>query len=70
MVTLKNFRFKEEISSIVFFVREIVLFKESPPSQQRFYGVSTELVALKGRNYHLLNILLEADYIVDFVINC
>ena len=32
MATLKNFRFKEHISSILFFAGEIVLFKKSLPS--------------------------------------
>ena len=36
--------------------------------QQRFYD--TRLITQKERCYHLLSILHEVDYIVEFILNC
>jgi hypothetical protein len=74
---LKNYHGKEWIFGILFFDGEWFVLRShhlvlwllgTLTGQQRFYG--TRLVTQKGRYYHPLNVLPEADCIAGFVINC
>jgi hypothetical protein len=73
--SLKIFLIGKDIWHLVFFLeggmscsrsRHLVLWSLGILTiQQRFYGM--EMVKRKGRCYHPLSVLLEADYIAGFV---